>query len=58
MIDLDDPIADYMLEMERMRELREANKAPAPALPYEVFQTEPADPQRAWAAVVLMCRGQ
>ena len=30
---------------------------PKPALPYEVFQTEPPDPQRAWAAVVEFCRG-
>lgn len=33
------------------------DEEPKPALPYEVFQTEPPDPHRAWSAVVAMCRG-
>lgn len=34
------------------------DEPPKPELPHEVFQTEPPDPARAWAAVVAMCAGK
>lgn len=38
-------------------EIEEEPQEPKPALPYEVFQTEPPDPERAWAATVALCKG-
>jgi hypothetical protein len=46
--------AAYPVEPEPEAEVPVA--APGPAIPYEVHNTTPVNPQRAWDAVVAMCR--
>lgn len=53
-----DAVMDYLEELERMKELREANAKPAPALPLEVWHVQEFDPEKAHAATLALCKGQ